>query len=132
MGEARGALVVVLVTTWQGEAQQEWKGCGKRLVADDSPCREIINRSGPVETFWVDLSIRNPLDVDVSLSALTVGVREAASPPEFSDTLDFIKVEVVDDIQLGAKETRTVSCAIDLRPINTQHPSPDSGRDYLL
>lgn len=60
------------------------------------------------ETFWVDLAIRNPLDVDVTLSSLTILVREALVNEEAGDHPDFVEVEVVDDIQLGAKESRTV------------------------
>ena len=48
--------------------------------------------------------LQNPLDVDVNLANLTVVVKE-----EHSDTpADFVEVEVIDDIILSAKETRTV------------------------
>ncbi|TCD62768.1 hypothetical protein EIP91_006412 [Steccherinum ochraceum] len=68
-------------------------------------------RAAVDETFWVDLAIRNPLEVDVTLSALTILLRDASSP-ETSDRLDFVEVEVVDDIQLGSREARTIPIGI--------------------
>ena len=59
------------------------------------------------ETFWVDLVLRNPLDVDVSLSALTLSVREV-SIEQSTSAPDFLEVESVDDIVLGPRDTRTV------------------------
>lgn len=57
----------------------------------------------------MDLFLRNPLDVEVSLSALTIALRESSSKGEDTNTTeDFVQVEVVDDITLGAKDTRTV------------------------
>ena len=61
-----------------------------------------------LETFWVDLVVKNPLDVEISLSALTVSVREVANR-DAHDAPDFVQVERIDDITLGAKDTRTVS-----------------------
>lgn len=52
--------------------------------------------------------LRNPLDVEVNLSALTVGVREEKSE-NASSSKSFVQVEVVDDVFLGPKESRTVS-----------------------
>lgn len=60
------------------------------------------------ETFWVDIALRNPLDVEVTLSGLTVSVRELLAK-EADSNPDFVEVEVIDDIILGAKDTRTVS-----------------------
>lgn len=60
------------------------------------------------ETFWVDIALRNPLDVEVTLSGLTVSIREA-SAKDADTNPDFVEVEVVDDIVLGAKDTRMVS-----------------------
>lgn len=57
--------------------------------------------------FWVDLVLKNPLDVEISLSALTITLCESSFKGE--DTAqDFVQVEVVDDVVLGAKDTRTV------------------------
>lgn len=57
--------------------------------------------------FWVNLAIRNPLDVDVSLSNLTLRVRDTKSD---DDTFpDFVDIESLDDVVLAARESRTVS-----------------------
>lgn len=51
--------------------------------------------------------VKNPLDVEVLLSALTVRVREARSE-DADDTPDFVQIECIDGVTLGAKDTRTV------------------------
>lgn len=56
----------------------------------------------------MDLAIRNPLSTEVNLSNLTVTVRNASSTGTDPD-LPYVQVEVIDEIILGAKETRTVS-----------------------
>lgn len=61
------------------------------------------------EYFWVDLGMRNPLDVEVSLSGLSMVVQEV-SAPEGSLAPDFIEVEVIDGVSLGPREFRTVRC----------------------
>ncbi|TBU62053.1 ER-golgi trafficking TRAPP I complex 85 kDa subunit-domain-containing protein [Dichomitus squalens] len=76
--------------------------------------KEKLGKSGKAavnETFWVDLVLRNPLDVEVSLSALTVTVREASSLDE-DTTRDFVQVEVIEDVSLGPKDTRTIPIGI--------------------
>ena len=60
------------------------------------------------EAFWVDLAIDNPLDVEISISNLTVLTREAKAQDPASIP-DFVETEIVDEINLGAHETRTVS-----------------------
>ncbi|KAH8102427.1 ER-golgi trafficking TRAPP I complex 85 kDa subunit-domain-containing protein [Cristinia sonorae] len=71
----------------------------------------VGGRAAVNETFWADLAIRNPLDVDVTLSALTIVLREVSSP-ESGKCPDFVDVEVIDDVQLGAKESRTIPIGI--------------------
>ena len=51
--------------------------------------------------------LRNPLDVEVTLSGFTIGIRESSSDDDES-AREFVEVEVIDDIVLGAKDTRTV------------------------
>ncbi|KAA1467917.1 hypothetical protein DENSPDRAFT_856966 [Dentipellis sp. KUC8613] len=79
-----------------------WKNHGK----------EGLRGSGtaPVnEHFWVELSLHNPLDVEVNLSNLTLVVQDSQS----SDTsMDFLEVEVVDDIILSPKESRTIPLSV--------------------
>ena len=55
----------------------------------------------------MDLAFYNPLDVEITVSNLTVVVKEATSQ-EVESRQDFIETEVVDEITLGSHETRTV------------------------
>jgi len=50
------------------------------------------------ETFWIDLSIHNPLESEVTLGDLTVVVEA--------------ETEVIDEVTLNPKETRLVRCYI--------------------
>ncbi|KAH9937068.1 ER-golgi trafficking TRAPP I complex 85 kDa subunit-domain-containing protein [Fomitopsis serialis] len=85
--------------------------------------KEKLERSSKAavdEYFWVDLGMRNPLDVEVTLSGLSVVVRETSSP-DASVTPDFVEVEVVDGITLGAREYRTIPVAVKCaRPASLQ------------
>ena len=60
-----------------------------------------------VEAFWVDLVVHNPFNAEVNLSDLTVVVTGLPSDSEW--TPDLVDVEVLDDIILDPKETRTVN-----------------------
>lgn len=51
--------------------------------------------------------MRNPLNVEVTISGLTAVVKDAKAPE--SPSPGFVEVEVIDDLTLGARETRTVS-----------------------
>jgi len=55
----------------------------------------------------VDLIIRNPFNTEVNLSELTVIVTGLPSGSEWSPEL--IDVEILDEIILDSKETRTVN-----------------------
>jgi hypothetical protein len=59
-----------------------------------------------VEAFWVDLVVHNPFDSEVTLSDLTVVVAGPADSPDW--TPDLVDVEVLDEIVLDPRETRTV------------------------
>ena len=50
------------------------------------------------ETFWVDLSIHNPLESEITLGDLTIVVEA--------------ETEVIDEVTLNPKETRLVCCYI--------------------
>lgn len=63
------------------------------------------------ETFWIDLAIHNSLDTEVNLSDLSVTVQEFPLTGSPSAT-SAVEVETIDDIILGAKETRTVGFCI--------------------
>ena len=62
----------------------------------------------------MDLVLKNPLDVEVTLSGLTVSVREK-SAEDATETPDFVEVEVVDDVVLGPRDTRTVCIVLLMR-----------------
>ncbi|KAH9064332.1 ER-golgi trafficking TRAPP I complex 85 kDa subunit-domain-containing protein [Lactarius vividus] len=75
--------------------------------------RETLHRPGKAsvnEAFWVDLVVHNPFDSEVSLSDLTVVV---AGPPDSLDwTPDLVDVEVLDEIVLDPRETRTIPLSV--------------------
>jgi len=73
------------------------------------------------ETFWVDLSVHNPLESEITLGDLTVVVEAEA--------------EVIDEVMLKPKETRLVcSCIISAissgKPAHVLNNAPDPHRSY--
>src|ERR1700721_1444599 len=60
-----------------------------------------------LEQFWLDLVLRNPLDAEVNLSNLTIAVK-CKGVDESSSARTYVDVELIDDIVLGYRETRTV------------------------
>lgn len=52
--------------------------------------------------------LRNPLNVEVTISRLSLILRDAKNS-DLESVPDYVEVEVIDDVSLGAKETRTVS-----------------------
>ncbi|EKM61151.1 uncharacterized protein PHACADRAFT_190295 [Phanerochaete carnosa HHB-10118-sp] len=83
-------------TFWRPRGKERLRSTGKAAVHDP---------------FWVDVILRNPLNVEVTISGLTVIVQDAKSEEQAS-TSDFVEVEVIDDLQLGGRETRTIPVAI--------------------
>ena len=63
--------------------------------------RNRARLTGSSETFWVDVALRNPLEADVFLNNLTLKLAD--------EDVGGVDIEVLDDIQLGPRETRTVS-----------------------
>lgn len=64
--------------------------------------------------------MRNPLNVDVTLSGLSVTVSEASA--ENAETFkDEVEIEIIDDITLGARETRTVRSLSHRNSVFTIH-----------
>lgn len=51
--------------------------------------------------------LRNPLNVEVTISGLTAVVQDAKA--QIESPLDFVEVEVIDEVTLGERETRTAS-----------------------
>ncbi len=89
-------------------------GCGWYVLLLSTCDRQGQSLRPPAETFWVDLILRNPLDTEITLSALTVVVRDSKSGDPVSEIVD---VEVVDDITLNSRESRTVSLGYNLIPV---------------
>ncbi|KAI0788537.1 ER-golgi trafficking TRAPP I complex 85 kDa subunit-domain-containing protein [Abortiporus biennis] len=91
-----------------GQREDDWASFWK------SRGKEWLEKGGKAavdETFWVDLVIHNPLNVDITFSGMTVSVQDSTN----GDTMnikEYIDVEVIDDIHLSAKETRTIPIAI--------------------
>ncbi|KAG6841941.1 hypothetical protein C0991_005121 [Blastosporella zonata] len=96
------------IRVWETREQQ-WKAFYQSLGR-----KEGLSAGGKAlvnEAFWVDLVIRNPLDTEVNLSNLTVTVQESNLKQPSAST-SFVEVEVVDDIVLGAQESRIVPICI--------------------
>ncbi|KAM5531871.1 hypothetical protein V8D89_014425 [Ganoderma adspersum] len=94
-------------STWE-KLEQDWQAFWS------SRGKEKLGKSGKAavdETFWVDLVLKNPLDVEVSLSGLTITLRESSSTSE-DTTREFVQAEVVDDVVLGPKDTRTIPIGV--------------------
>lgn len=96
-------------TFWKSHGKEGLASGGKAAVDGNffSFPRCGTNLSVSLETFWVDLVLRNPLDAEVNLTNFTITVRDALSDdPESSKA--FVEIEVIDEIVLGSRETRTV------------------------
>ncbi|KAJ7932534.1 ER-golgi trafficking TRAPP I complex 85 kDa subunit-domain-containing protein [Mycena leptocephala] len=93
---------------WQSREEdwiKFWKGHGGS---------ESLSKTGKVvvdETFFVDLVLRNPLDAELNLSNVTIVVKESHSD-DASSSKPFLDVEVVEDVTLGPRESRTVPIAV--------------------
>ena len=66
-----------------------------------------------VEAFWVDLVVHNPFDSEVNLSDLKVIVTGPPNSPDLDP--DLVDVEMLDEIVLDPRETRTVSAVSYIR-----------------
>jgi len=62
-----------------------------------------------LETIWGDFVLKNPLQVDVELTDLTVVVKEAGKTQTDQDQEGLVEVEEIDKISLAPGEQRTVS-----------------------
>ncbi|KIJ68594.1 hypothetical protein HYDPIDRAFT_125323 [Hydnomerulius pinastri MD-312] len=81
-----------------------WRTCGKK---------ETLEKSGKAavgETFWVDVTLRNPLDTEVTLANLTL-VLEAQNQ-DSAWVAENVNVEVIEEVTLSAKESRSISVAV--------------------
>ncbi|KAH7928488.1 hypothetical protein BV22DRAFT_1082749 [Leucogyrophana mollusca] len=80
-----------------------WKSNGKERL-------EKSGKAAVGETFWVDLPLRNPLDAEVNLSNLTILVETPSGDAQWIK--ENIEIEIIDEIILDAKESRTIPIAI--------------------
>jgi len=63
----------------------------------------------PLETIWADFVLKNPLQVEVELTDLTVVVKEAGKTQTDEPQEGLVEVEEIDRISLAPGEQRTVS-----------------------
>ncbi|KIY45752.1 hypothetical protein FISHEDRAFT_66805 [Fistulina hepatica ATCC 64428] len=63
------------------------------------------------QTFWIDLVLRNPLNTDVTLSNVTVRVRESNSD-DASSSKAIVEVGIIDQIILGPKDSCTIPISV--------------------
>ncbi|KAF8575503.1 hypothetical protein K439DRAFT_1419748 [Ramaria rubella] len=76
-----------------------WKSKGKERLEKGG--KAVVG-----ERLWIDIMLRNPLDVDVNLANLTVNLE--TNPTTAAD----IEIEVIDNIILRSKESRVVPLSI--------------------
>ncbi|KAJ6604519.1 ER-golgi trafficking TRAPP I complex 85 kDa subunit-domain-containing protein [Mycena vulgaris] len=93
---------------WQSREEdwiKFWKGRGgtKSLTK--------TGKAAVDETFYVDLVLRNPLNAEVNLSNVTVIVQDSHSE-NGSTSQSFLDVEVVEEVTLGPRESRTVPITV--------------------
>lgn len=75
------------------------------------------------ETFWVDLVIRNPLDAELNLANLTLVVQDIHGSQPEGDSDPLVDVDIIEDVVLTPRETRTVPFAITPQHSSTFHIS---------
>ncbi|KIK70846.1 hypothetical protein GYMLUDRAFT_235261 [Collybiopsis luxurians FD-317 M1] len=96
------------LSEWE-KREETWNNFGKSRgmnyrIATES--KAYVN-----EPFWIDLVLKNPLDVDITLTSLTIEVQETDGHDPSSSKSD-IEVEVVDNVTIGAKEIRTIPISV--------------------
>lgn len=90
------------------ELEERWKSFWRASPKQRKEALEKSNSAEVGEKFWVDVVLRNPLDTEISLTDVTLCVREVGRSDD-SDAPDGIEVESIPEISLNAKELRTVS-----------------------
>ncbi|KAL1737123.1 ER-golgi trafficking TRAPP I complex 85 kDa subunit-domain-containing protein [Schizophyllum commune] len=84
---------------WKSFAKKQGLSTPKGYLIDCDDSAPIV-----AETFWVDVALRNPLEADVFLNNLTLKLAD--------EDVGGVDIEVLDDIQLGPRETRTIPIAV--------------------
>ncbi|KAL1748561.1 ER-golgi trafficking TRAPP I complex 85 kDa subunit-domain-containing protein [Schizophyllum fasciatum] len=84
---------------WKAFARAQKLATPKGYLVDCDDNAPIV-----AETFWVDVALRNPLEADVVLNRLTLKLAD--------EDIGGVDVEVLDVIQLGPRENRTIPIAV--------------------
>ncbi|KDQ63410.1 hypothetical protein JAAARDRAFT_169218 [Jaapia argillacea MUCL 33604] len=103
---------------WKSRGSERLEQCGKAsvdgTVTHQLPPLPRFRGSRRLEVFWVDLVLENPLDVELTLTNLTITVHDAKSSNTDSSS-DFVEVEVLDEIVLNPRESRTIPISVKCR-----------------
>ncbi|KAF5317627.1 hypothetical protein D9611_015053 [Ephemerocybe angulata] len=75
------------------------------------------------ELFWVDVTLNNPLTAEVNLGNVTLLVERRGGQEEEES---FVDIEVIQEVTLRPRETRTVSILLDLKSIVRSASHADS------
>lgn len=67
-----------------------------------------ILKGTAAETFWMDLVVRNPLDVELNLANFTLIVRHMNGSQPDDESHPLVDVDVIEDILLSPRESRIV------------------------
>ncbi|KAJ3734691.1 ER-golgi trafficking TRAPP I complex 85 kDa subunit-domain-containing protein, partial [Lentinula guzmanii] len=100
---------------WQ-KREEAWSRFSKNR---GTPPRFAIDHKAYVnELFWVDLALKNPLDVDITLANLTLIVKESDVVDPSPSRVPVV-IEVIENVTIGAKETRTIPISLKAtRPVS--------------
>jgi len=82
-----------------------WKGAVKPLLVVRKQIPSWNQFEESLETFWLDLVVKNPMDTEVHLTNFTVTLREETVIPPSNA---IAQAEVIGQIILGAREKQTV------------------------
>uniref|UniRef100_A0A0W0FGI2 Uncharacterized protein n=1 Tax=Moniliophthora roreri TaxID=221103 RepID=A0A0W0FGI2_MONRR len=89
--------------------EEDWKGFCKSRGISESLIKDY--KVSLDETFYVDLILRNPYQVEINLANLTVVVREPNAEDPSSSKI-FVQAEILDNVTIRPRETRTVPIAV--------------------
>ncbi|KAF9527818.1 ER-golgi trafficking TRAPP I complex 85 kDa subunit-domain-containing protein [Crepidotus variabilis] len=95
------------------ERQEDWSSFWKEQGGKEGV--DVGGRMSVDELFWVDLTLHNPLDAEITLSDLTLFVEEVSSPPSSTSSTSsspkpaaFVQIETLKEVLIRPKETTTL------------------------
>jgi hypothetical protein len=94
---------------WKHRGKERLERSGKAAVGGNSLCLRAFRYHKLIsclEAFWVDITLRNPLDTEVNLANLTVVVESPSGDTAWVG--ENIAIEILEEIVLNVKESRTV------------------------